>query len=83
MCGIAFIRLRKPYQYYLDTYGSVLYPLQKLYIMMEKQSNRGQDGAGVATVKLDVEPGVRYISRYRSTSQRATQKIFKKISKRI
>ncbi|MDX1905200.1 MAG: amidophosphoribosyltransferase [Thermonemataceae bacterium] len=83
MCGIAFIRLRKPYQYYLDKYGSALYPLQKLYIMMEKQSNRGQDGAGVATIKLDVEPGVRYISRYRSTSQRATQKIFKKISKRI
>ena len=83
MCGIAFIRLRKPYQYYLDKYGSITYPLQKLYVMMEKQSNRGQDGAGIATIKLDVEPGVRYISRYRSTNPRATQKIFKKIGKRI
>jgi amidophosphoribosyltransferase len=83
MCGIAFIRLRKPYQYYIDKYGSATYPLQKLYIMMEKQSNRGQDGAGIATIKLDVEPGVRYISRYRSISQRATQKIFKKVGKKI
>ncbi|KOY88065.1 amidophosphoribosyltransferase [bacterium 336/3] len=83
MCGIAFIRLRKPYQYYLDKYGSATYPLQKLYMMMEKQNNRGQDGAGIATIKLDVEPGVRYISRYRSISQRATQKIFKRIGKKI
>ncbi|GAB4130309.1 MAG: amidophosphoribosyltransferase [Raineya sp.] len=83
MCGIALIRLRKPYQYYIDKYGSVLYPLGKLYVMMDKQSNRGQDGAGVATIKLDVEPGNRYISRYRSTNQQATHKIFKKIAKKI
>lgn len=83
MCGIAFIRLRKPYQYYIDKYGSVLYPLGKLYVMMDKQANRGQDGAGVATIKLDVEPGNRYISRYRSTNQQATHKIFKKIAKKI
>jgi len=83
MCGIAFIRLRKPYQHYIDKYGSVLYPLSKLYVMMDKQGNRGQDGAGVATIKLDVEPGNRYISRYRSTNQQATHKIFKKIAKKI
>lgn len=83
MCGIAFIRLRKPYQHYIDKYGSVLYPLGKLYMMMDKQSNRGQDGAGVAVIKLDVEPGIRYISRYRSTNQQATHKIFKKIAKKI
>ncbi|GIV29933.1 MAG: amidophosphoribosyltransferase [Bacteroidia bacterium] len=83
MCGIGFIRLRKPYQYYLDKYGSVLYPLQKLYMLMDKQSNRGQDGAGVAVIKLDVPPGYRYISRYRSIKQQATHKIFKKIAKKI
>lgn len=83
MCGIALIRLRKPYQHYIDKYGSVLYPLSKLYIMMDKQANRGQDGAGVATIKLDVKPGNRYISRYRSTNQQATHKIFKKIAKKI
>ena len=83
MCGIAFIRLRKPYQHYIDKYGSVLYPLSRLYVMMDKQGNRGQDGAGVATIKLDVEPGNRYISRYRSINQQATHKIFKKIAKKI
>lgn len=83
MCGIAFIRLRKPYQHYIDKYGSVLYPLSKLYVMMDKQGNRGQDGAGVATIKLDVKPGNRYISRYRSTNQQATHKIFKKIAKKV
>jgi amidophosphoribosyltransferase len=83
MCGIAFIRLRKPYQHYVDKYGSVLYPLSKLYVMMDKQGNRGQDGAGVATIKLDVKPGNRYISRYRSTNQQATHKIFKKIAKKV
>ncbi|MCS7074917.1 MAG: class II glutamine amidotransferase, partial [Bacteroidia bacterium] len=83
MCGIGFIRLRQPYQYYLDKYGSVMYPLQKLYLLMDKQSNRGQDGAGVAVIKLDVPPGYRYISRYRSTKQDAIHKIFKKIAKKI
>lgn len=83
MCGIGFIRLRKPYQYYLDKYGSVMYPLHKLYLLMDKQSNRGQDGAGVATIKLDVPPGYRYISRYRSIKQDAIHRIFKKIAKKI
>ena len=53
-CGIAMIRLRKPYQYYIDKYGTPLYAINKLYLLMEKQHNRGQDGAGVATIKLDV-----------------------------
>jgi amidophosphoribosyltransferase len=60
------IRLRKPLSYYLEKYGPT-YAMNKMYILMEKQHNRGQDGAGVANIKLDVEPGHRYISRYRST----------------
>ncbi|GIV39048.1 MAG: amidophosphoribosyltransferase [Thermonema sp.] len=83
MCGIAFVRLRKPYEYYIEKYGTPLYGLNKLYWMMEKQRNRGQDGAGVAVVKLDVPPGYRYISRYRSIDPNPTEKIFKKIHKRI
>jgi amidophosphoribosyltransferase len=77
MCGIAFVRLRKPYEYYIEKYGTPLYGLNKLYWMMEKQRNRGQDGAGVAVVKLDVPPGYRYISRYRSIDPNPTEKIFK------
>lgn len=83
MCGIALIRLRKPYEYYLQRYGTPLYGLNKLYWMMEKQRNRGQDGAGVAVVKLDIEPGYRYISRYRSIDPNPIERIFKKIHKRI
>ena len=64
-CGIALIRLRKDYQYYINKYGTPLYGINKLYLMMEKQVNRGQDGAGVANIKIDVSPGHRYISRYR------------------
>ena len=75
-CGIALIRLRKPLTYYQEKYGSALYGLNKLYLMMEKQVNRGQDGAGIATIKLDIEPGNRYISRHRSTSSRAVNEIF-------
>jgi amidophosphoribosyltransferase len=75
-CGIALIRLRKPLTYYQEKYGSALYGLNKLYLMMEKQVNRGQDGAGIATIKLDIEPGNRYISRHRSTSSRAVNDIF-------
>jgi amidophosphoribosyltransferase len=81
-CGIALIRLKKPLAYYYKKYGTPFYGLNKLYIMMEKQHNRGQDGAGVAVIKLDVEPGYRYISRYRSIETNATQKIFEKINKR-
>lgn len=75
-CGIALIRLRKPLSYYQEKYGTALYGLNKLYLMMEKQVNRGQDGAGIATIKLDIEPGNRYISRQRSTSSRAVTEIF-------
>ena len=75
-CGIAFIRLLKPLSYYQEKYGTTLYGLNKLYLLMEKQHNRGQDGAGIATIKLDVKPGHRYISRYRSMAQNAVADIF-------
>ncbi|MFQ3212761.1 MAG: amidophosphoribosyltransferase [Marivirga sp.] len=80
-CGIALIRLRKPLQYYIDKYGP-LYAMNKLYLLMEKQHNRGQDGAGVGNIKLDVAPGRRYISRYRSVDSQPVTHIFKKISKK-
>ena len=79
-CGLAHIRLLKPLSYYLLKYGTALYGLNKLYLLMEKQHNRGQDGAGVATIKFDVPPGTRYISRYRSTSPTAIKDIFGKIN---
>lgn len=82
-CGIAFIRLLKPLDYYLEKYGTALYGLNKLYLMMEKQHNRGQDGAGVATVKLNVAPGQKYISRYRSKETTAIQDIFTKINSKF
>jgi amidophosphoribosyltransferase len=75
-CGIAFIRLLKPLSYYQEKYGTSLYGLNKLYLLMEKQHNRGQDGAGIATIKLDVKPGHRYISRHRSMAQNAVADIF-------
>lgn len=81
-CGIVLIRLRKPYSYYVEKYGA-LYGIQKLYIMMEKQSNRGQDGAGVATIKVDVKEGKRYISRYRSVDPQPIADIFAKINKKF
>lgn len=82
-CGIALIRLRKDYQYYINKYNTPLYGLNKLYLMMEKQVNRGQDGAGVANIKIDVSPGHRYISRYRSIEQNAVPDIFRKIHKKF
>jgi len=82
-CGIAFIRLRKPLQYYLDKYGSPAYAANKLYLLMEKQHNRGQDGAGVVNIKIDVKPGIRYISRYRSIDSQPIATIFKKINKKF
>jgi len=81
-CGIAMIRLRKPFQYYLDKYGTPSYAASKLYLLMEKQHNRGQDGAGVVNIKIDVNPGIRYISRYRSIDQQPIAAIFKKINKK-
>jgi amidophosphoribosyltransferase len=82
-CGIALIRLRKPFQYYLDKYKTPSYGLNKLYLMMEKQVNRGQDGAGVANIKINVKPGSRYISRYRSVEPQAVADIFAKINKKF
>ena len=80
-CGLAFIRLRKPLSHFHAKYGTPLYGLNKLYLLMEKQHNRGQDGAGVGTIKLDPLPGLNYIDRERSTDKQAIQKIFGKISK--
>lgn len=82
-CGIALIRLRKPLQYYIDKYGTPLYGINKLYLLMEKQHNRGQDGAGIANIKLDVKQGTRYISRYRSASPQPIAEIFKKVNKKF
>ncbi len=82
-CGIAMIRLRKPLSYFIEKYGTPLYAVNKLYLLMEKQHNRGQDGAGVANIKLDVPPGTRYISRYRSVSSQPISNIFKKINKKF
>ncbi len=81
-CGIALIRLRKPLNYYIEKYGTPSYAMNKLYLLMEKQHNRGQDGAGVANIKIDIDPGYRYISRYRSVEQQPIADIFKKISKK-
>ncbi|HZK63793.1 MAG TPA: amidophosphoribosyltransferase [Puia sp.] len=76
---MAFIRLRKPFSYYLQKYGTALYGLNKLYLLMEKQHNRGQDGAGVASVKLDVEPGYPFLHRLRSNNNQPISDIFSKI----
>jgi amidophosphoribosyltransferase len=82
-CGIALIRLRKPYQYYIDKYGTALYGANKLSVLMQKQVNRGQDGAGVANIKLSVPPGHRYISRYRSVEAHPIADIFDKVHKKF
>jgi len=82
-CGLAFIRLRKPFSYYQQQYGTVLWGLNKLYLLMEKQHNRGQDGAGVATVKLNVEPGYPFMNRIRSNAPQAIADIFQQIKKEI
>ena len=82
-CGIAFLRLRKPLQYFIDKYRSPAYPVSKMFLMMHKQRNRGQDGAGVASLKLNTNPGKRYISRYRSVKKDSIQDIFSKINRKI
>ena len=82
-CGIAMVRLLKPYSYYIEKYGSPLYPVNKMYMLMEKQHNRGQDGVGIASIKLDVPEGTRYISRYRSIADQPIADIFKKINKKF
>ena len=82
-CGLAFIRLRKPFSYYQQKYHSVLYGLNKLYLLMEKQHNRGQDGAGVAAVKLDTEPGYPFLYRIRSNANQPIADLFSKIGAEI
>jgi amidophosphoribosyltransferase len=78
-CGLAFMRLRKPFSYYLQQYKSVLWGLNKLYLLMEKQHNRGQDGAGVAAVKLNVEPGYPFLARLRSNTNQPIADLFRQI----
>lgn len=80
-CGIALIRLRKPLSYYIEKYGPS-YAMTKMYILMEKQHNRGQDGAGIANIKIDQEPGYRFFSRYRSIKAQPVAHLFKKIGKK-
>src|SRR3954462_5670991 len=82
-CGLAFIRLRKPFSYYLQQYGTVMWGLNKLYLLMEKQHNRGQDGAGLAAVKLNVEPGYPYLHRLRSSAPQAIADLFATIGKEV
>lgn len=82
-CGIAVLRLLKPLEFYKEKYGTAFYGVNKMYLMMEKQHNRGQDGAGFASIKLDTKPGERYISRIRSIAQQPIQDIFSQINERI
>ena len=82
-CGIALLHLKKPLSYFKKKYGTALYGINKMYLMMEKQHNRGQDGAGFSSIKLDLPPGQRYISRLRSNNNEPIQDIFKKINERI
>jgi amidophosphoribosyltransferase len=82
-CGIALLRLKKNLGYYLDKYGTPFYGLDKMYLLMEKQHNRGQDGAGLVNIKLNMQPGERYISRHRSVDSKPIQDIFEKINKRF
>ncbi len=82
-CGIAMIRLLKPLEFYHKKYGTAFYGVNKMYLMMEKQHNRGQDGAGFASIKMDVSPGERYISRVRSNAAQPIQDIFSQINDRI
>lgn len=82
-CGIAMLRLRKPLEHYREKHGSYFYGINKMYLLMEKQHNRGQDGAGFASVKFDMQPGQRYLSRYRSVDPKPIQDIFTHITKRI
>ena len=78
-CGVAFIRLRKPLEFYQDKYGTPLYGIKKLQLLMAKQLNRGQDGAGIATIKLNPEYGKRYVARKRSNSKRALPDVFEEV----
>jgi len=82
-CGIALLHLKKPLAHYKEKYGTALFGINKMYLMMEKQHNRGQDGAGFASIKFDMDPGQRYISRVRSNASQPIQDIFSQITQRI
>ena len=82
-CGIALLRLKKPLQYYAEKYGTAFYGLNKMYLLMEKQHNRGQDGAGIANIKIDMPPGKRYISRVRSNDPQPIRELFSKVMSRF
>jgi amidophosphoribosyltransferase len=82
-CGIALLRLKQPLEYYAEKYGSPMWGLRKMYLLMEKQHNRGQDGAGLANIKFDMQPGQRYISRKRSIDAKPIQEIFDQINQRF
>ncbi|MDG2465548.1 MAG: amidophosphoribosyltransferase [Crocinitomicaceae bacterium] len=82
-CGIAVLRLKKPLSFYLEKYGTTLYGLNKMQLLMEKQHNRGQDGAGLANIKLDMEPGERYISRHRSIAKQPIADLFNYIGEKF
>ena len=82
-CGIAFVRLRKPLEYYVEKYGTAFYGLNKMYLLMEKQRNRGQDGVGLANVKLSVPAGHRYLSRSRSVAKQPIEDLFSQVMGRF
>ncbi|MEM0939986.1 MAG: amidophosphoribosyltransferase [Bacteroidota bacterium] len=82
-CGIVHLRLRKPLQHYIDKYRTPAYAAKKMYLLMKKQSNRGQDGIGIANIKIDLPPGYRYISRYRTIDGNPIESIFVKISRKF
>jgi amidophosphoribosyltransferase len=82
-CGIALLRLKKDLSFYLEKYGTAFYGLNKMQLLMEKQHNRGQDGAGIANIKLDMQPGERYISRARSIDTNPIQDLFGQIGSRF
>jgi len=82
-CGVALLRLKKPLQFYKEKYGNAFYGISKMYLLMEKQHNRGQDAAGIANIKLDTEPGKRYISRKKSVAQKPIKAVFDHIHNRF
>jgi amidophosphoribosyltransferase len=82
-CGLAYIRLRKPFSYYLQQYGTVMYGLNKLYLLMEKQHNRGQDGAGIAALKLNTEPGYPFLHRLRSAAAQPIADVFRQVGEEM
>jgi amidophosphoribosyltransferase len=82
-CGIALIRLKQPLQFYTEKYGTAFYGLNKMYLLMEKEHNRGQDGAGLANIKLDIAPGKKYISRIRSNDPQPIKDVFSRVMSRF